>query len=240
MLTKSQVKYIQSLGHKKFRDEENCFVAEGPKLVAEWNALPEVHIQQIYATESWLSQHPHPDAVIVSDTELEKISHLQQPNQVLAVVEKWPVTHPAAPSGESYLMLDGIQDPGNLGTIIRIADWFGWKHILCAPDTADAYNPKVVQASMGSLARVRLHYLDLLQWLSDFPETRLFAADLEGQEVQKMEKLRDAVLLIGNEGRGIRSPLLPRINVRVTIPRRGGAESLNAAVATGILLSHIG
>jgi TrmH family RNA methyltransferase len=239
MLTKSQVKYIQSLGHKKFRDDADCFVAEGPRLMGEWLQDKRVKFQAIYATPNWIAANPGVPATEVSEMELEKISQLQQPNQVLALVEKWKYELPGAPSGENYLALDAIQDPGNLGTIIRIADWFGWKHILCQPDTADMYNPKVVQASMGSVARVQLHYLPLRQWFDDFPGLRVYGADLQGKDIRRMEPLRDSVLLIGNEGKGINADLMERVNVKVTIPKMGEAESLNAAVATGILLSHL-
>ena len=137
------------------------------------------------------------------------------------------------------LVLDSIQDPGNLGTIIRIADWFGIKQVVCSPACADIYNPKVVQSTMGSIGRVDVFYTELLAWLAMKQDIRIYASALEGQDVSKMPKLKEGLIIIGNESKGIHPDILARANVKITIPRMGEAESLNAAVATGIILSHI-
>lgn len=136
-------------------------------------------------------------------------------------------------------MLEDIQDPGNLGTIIRLADWFGIKNIVCSNATVDVYNPKVVQATMGSMLRVRLTYTDLYEFLKQHGDVRVYGAVLDGIDVTKMEKLREGIIVIGNESKGIGDKVLPFINARITIPKKGEAESLNAAVATGIILSHL-
>lgn len=238
MLTKSQIKYIQSLGHKKFRDEEGLFIAEGPRIVEEWLKQDSVAFHSIYALPEWIAEHPEAKANEISAIELEKISQLQQPHQVLAIIKKWPDVQPGTDGDKWILALDTIQDPGNLGTIIRIADWFGVEHIICQKDSADAYNPKVVQSAMGSLARVKVLYEDIDGWLQQHPELRVYAADLHGQDMKQVKTTKKGVLVIGNEARGISERVMQRVNVRVTIPRKGGAESLNAAVATGILLSH--
>jgi TrmH family RNA methyltransferase len=246
MITKSQVKYIQSLGQKKFRDEEQLFIAEGPKIINELLALRHGALVELYATAEWIDTHtlslkdlPVSKIISIKDTELERISFLSAPNQVLAVFKK-PV--PAAVSslpGKISLMLDGIQDPGNMGTIIRIADWFGIDQITCSMDCADAFSPKVVQSSMGSIARVQLLYTDLLKTVQDNTSLSLYAATLYGKKITAMEKLKTGVIVIGNESKGIRRALLELCREQITIPRIGHAESLNAAVATGILLSHL-
>jgi TrmH family RNA methyltransferase len=137
------------------------------------------------------------------------------------------------------LVLDGIQDPGNLGTIIRIADWFGVSHIVCSMDCADVYNSKVVQATMGSIARVNVFYTDLLAWLMSQNESTVYAATLEGKDVTKMTARKEGLIIVGNESKGIRNELVEFANERITIPKKGKAESLNAAVATGIILSNL-
>jgi TrmH family RNA methyltransferase len=244
MLVKSQVKYIQSLGQKKHRDEAAVFIAEGPKLVAE--LLEEVpgHVQQVYATQDWINanktliEQKGTDCTGIEEHELQKISQLSTANQVLALVSKFANEEIPAVS-EWVLALDTIQDPGNLGTIIRIADWFGVKQVICSPDCADMYNSKVVQSTMGSIARVRVVYTDLTQWLSRQKEKRVYAAVLQGQDITSIKKPAPGILVIGNESKGISDEVLAKVNVQVTIPQKGKAESLNAAVATGILLSHI-
>jgi TrmH family RNA methyltransferase len=241
MLIKSQVKYIQSLSHKKLRDEEGVFVAEGPKLINELLSagLP---LQQLYGVKEWIEGQVQPmtnSITEISQSELERISGLQTPNQVLGIFKKPAlVTHPPERNTVS-LMLDTIQDPGNLGTIIRCADWFGISQIFCSVDCADAYNPKVVQASMGSIARVQVMYGTLAQLLAEAPDVPTYAAVLHGTDVRKLPPIKEGVIIIGNESKGISDALLALSRNRVTIPRYGKAESLNAAVATGIILSHL-
>ena len=243
MITKNQVKYIQSLGQKKSRDEENCFIAEGPKLVNELMTASNCRIAQFYVLKEWIDEHAnakdHGEVIEVSAAELEKISQLTTPNQVLAVVEKIQWKNEPIVKGAISLVLDTIQDPGNMGTIIRLADWFGVKTIFCSSDCVDVYNPKVVQASMGSISRVRVEYTDILSLLKDNKEVSIYAAILNGRDVTKMEKINDGMIVIGNESKGINEEILNLANVQITIPRKGKAESLNAGVATGIILSHL-
>ena len=170
--------------------------------------------------------------------ELEKISALSTPNQVLAIFKK-----AAAPAitvqGKINLLLDNIQDPGNMGTIIRIADWFGISNIICSAHSAEMYNPKVVQSTMGSLGRVNVIYTDLAQWIQQQQPVKVYAAALNGKAMQQFGGLKEGLIVIGNESKGISEAILQMANERITIPKFGEAESLNAAVATGIILSHL-
>lgn len=243
MITKNQVKYIQSLGQKKSRDIENRFIAEGPKLVNELLTAENCRIIQVLALKEWINENPtasnRTEVIELSDLELEKISQLTTPNQVLAVIEKIQWKNDPGIKGNISLALDTIQDPGNMGTIIRLADWFGIKNIFCSSDCADVYNPKVVQASMGSISRIRVEYTDILSWLKENKDIRKYAAVLDGQDITKMEKINEGIIVIGNESKGIGAEMLKMANVQITIPGKGKAESLNAAVATGIILSHL-
>lgn len=244
MLSKSHAKYIQSLHHKKFRDIENCFIAEGGKVVLELLLSKAFRCREIFGTQQWLNSN---EALIrkyfggplevVQDHELEKIAALTTPNQVLAIFEK-SESKSVSPSGKISLVLDNIQDPGNLGTIIRIADWFGIKDIVCSTHTADVYNPKVVQSTMGSLGRVNVLYAELLDWIQAHRPIKIYAAALNGKNVKEI-KLTEGLLIIGNEAKGISEELLQLADEKITIPKLGEAESLNAAVATGIILSHM-
>jgi TrmH family RNA methyltransferase len=245
MITKLQVKYIQSLGQKKFRDEAGVFVVEGPKIINELLALQPAMLQVLYATRPWLEMHGEMTKsmaagklVEVTDQELERLSFLQTPHEVLAVFAK-PVLSRIHFSGKLCLMLDGIQDPGNMGTIIRIADWFGITSIVCSPDCADAFAPKAVQSTMGSIVRVQLWYTDLMELVNTTKGLQLYAAALKGENVNSMQAVKEGVIVIGNESKGINSALLNSCQHRITIPRIGHAESLNAAVATGIILSRL-
>jgi TrmH family RNA methyltransferase len=243
MITKNQVKYIQSLGQKKSRDEENRFIAEGPKLVGELLAAGNCRVAQLYALKEWIDEHSNriddPKVIEVSAGELEKISQLTTPNQVLAVIEKTQWKNDAEIKGTISLALDTIQDPGNMGTIIRLADWFGIKNIFCSTDCADVYNPKVVQASMGSISRVRVEFTGILSLLKENKDVPIYAAVLNGRDITKMEKISEGIIVIGNESKGINEEILKLANVQITIPGKGKAESLNAGVATGIILSHL-
>lgn len=183
--------------------------------------------------EALLRRHPEAEVITVTEDELAVVSSLKTPNQVLLVAEM-PAQTGALPTDEWCLALDTIQDPGNLGTIIRIADWFGIGHVVCSPDCADAFNPKVIQAAMGGHLRVQVHKTDLLSFIAGV-QAPVIAASLSGGNVYGMEPLPAAVLLIGNESRGLSQDLLQLATHRVMIPRRGGAESLNAAVSAGIL-----
>jgi TrmH family RNA methyltransferase len=239
---KLKAKYIQSLGQKKQRDEEGLFVAEGPKLVAELLVSSRGNIQEVYAVKEWIKDNGHLHKVPVtevSEAELEKISQLKTPNQVVAVVKKYETGDTIVVSEKLSLVLDTIQDPGNLGTIIRIADWFGVEQIICSNDCADVYNPKVVQATMGSIARVKVFYADLPAWLRQQEGIPVYATMLEGEDVTKMNPLKEGLIIVGNESKGISDEIVALVNKRITIPRKGKAESLNAAVALGIVLSRL-
>jgi TrmH family RNA methyltransferase len=243
MIAKNQVKYIQSLGQKKSRDAENHFIAEGPKLVNELLTADNCGIVQLYALKEWIDNNPnannHAEIIEISEKELDKISQLTTPNQVLAVIEKIQWKNDPDIKGSISLALDAVQDPGNMGTILRLADWFGINNIFCSPDCTDVYNPKVVQASMGSIFRVRVEYTDILVLLKVNNDIRIYAATLNGRDITKMEKLTEGIIVIGNESKGINEEIVKLANVQITIPGKGKAESLNAAVATGIILSHL-
>ena len=240
MITKNQVKYIQSLGQKKWRDSEQVFIAEGPKLVNELLIAGNCKIIQLYALKDWMENvRGVVEVMEVSIDELQKISQLSTPNQVLAIVKKIRWESEPAVRDNISLALDEIQDPGNMGTIIRLADWFGIKNIFCSMNCADVYNPKVVQASMGSITRVRVEYTDLPALLEKSNGVRNYASVLNGRDITKLERLKEGIIIIGNESKGISDAVLTLANVQITIPRKGNAESLNAAVATGIILSHL-
>lgn len=246
MLTKKIVKYIQSLSHKKLRDEAVAFVAEGPKVVAELLSAPSAHCRMICAEKEWIGQNEYllgkvpADQVFEIDHHwLERISLLKTPNQVVAVFDKF--SSPAKPvlQNKISLMLDDIQDPGNLGTIIRNADWFGIDNIICSRICADCYNPKVVQATMGSLARVNVFYEDLHSFINENLSIPVYGAALSGKSVYELEELKEGIFLFGNESKGIHEEILNLCKARITIPRFGNAESLNAAVAAGIILAQL-
>jgi TrmH family RNA methyltransferase len=238
MISKNEIKYIQSLSDKKTRDEEEVFIAEGTKLVNEL-LNGNIVVKKIYALEEWLKYHQELNNVtIVNETELKRISGQQTPKQVLAIVQKKKTSPAPQLRGAVTLVLDGIQDPGNLGTIIRIADWFGIAQIVAAMDTADLYNPKVVQSTMGSILRVDIWYNELPTFLKTV-QLPIYGALLQGSSIYTTRQITEGIIVIGNEAQGIRENVLPFIKHAITIPSKGRAESLNAAVATGIILSHL-
>jgi TrmH family RNA methyltransferase len=242
MLGKTKLKYIQSLALKQFRDADDVFVAEGPKIVPELLASSNTTLLQLFGLPAWLNeQQPaagaNGPAIVLEPFELEKLSFLQTPNQVLGLFRK-PVFTAASGGPAITLLLDTLQDPGNLGTIIRTADWFGITRIVCSKETADAFSPKVVQASMGSVCRVNVQYADLAGFLSGNPGIPAYAATLQGRDLAALPPIKEGFILIGNESRGINPELVALCHHQVRIARRGGAESLNAAVAAGILLSR--
>ncbi len=239
MLSKAQNKYIRSLTQQKFRNEYKVFIAEGGKIALEWLNC-NAPIQMIIATDGWAKQyhasitkHPEAELHIVKDTELATLSALQSPNQVLLVIPM-PMQKKVPVKNEWYIALDELQDPGNMGTIIRIADWFGIKNIVCAPGCADIYNPKVVQSAMGGHLRVDIYEADLPTFLRATPLPKI-AATLNGENVYNMARLDAAVLIIGNESKGVSEKIAELATIKATIPRKGGAESLNAGVSAGIL-----
>lgn len=236
MISKNNIKYIQSLHLKKNRDEERIFIVEGPKMVNEL-LQSGLQVEQIYAVDgNWLqTDGVNSNAQVISSDALKQISGLRTPNQVIALAKQKPQREP---DDKLMIMLDGIQDPGNLGTIIRIADWFGIQHIIASGDTADEYNPKVIQATMGSIFRINIMYTDLEDFLRA-NTLKIYAAMLHGNDITQHPKIAEGIILIGNESKGIRENLQRFIAEKITIPSRGKAESLNASVALGIILSHM-
>jgi TrmH family RNA methyltransferase len=244
MLSKNKIKYITALQKKKFRSELQCFLAEGDKIVRELAAFPQWEVECICALPEWMERHQHLYAgrkleiIAINPDELQKISTLQTPNQVLAIV-KMPKEFPWRThfSADLSLYLDGIQDPGNLGTILRIADWFGVLQVFLSPDCVEVYNPKVIQATMGSFLRVKTSVVELPELKARIPSLKSYGALLEGENVFSIQPQAPALLIIGNEGKGIRAEYISLIDQAIAIPRhaQGGAESLNAAVATGII-----
>jgi TrmH family RNA methyltransferase len=241
MISKNQIKYIRQLELKKYRKREGVFVAEGPKVVGD--LLRHYQPVAVYATEEWQGV----GATLVTEDELHRISFLQHPQQVLALF-RLPETSAAANfslftfHSSLALALDGIQDPGNLGTIIRIADWFGIDTIYCSEDTADAYNPKVVQATMGSIARVKIVYTNLLTLFDSLPPSYpVYGTLLDGDDIYQQPLSHEGIIVMGNEGNGISEAIRQRVNRRLLIPcfREGDtAESLNVAIATAITCSE--
>lgn len=243
MLSKSRLKYIQTLGQKKFRDSERLFIAEGPKVVKDLLEEVDTVVREVFGLPDWIEGHrSYARSTImteVTEEELGRMSQLTTPNQVVALVEQFPHLELKAEKEAITLVLDEIQDPGNLGTLVRLADWFGISNMICSHGSADIYNPKVVQSTMGSIARVRVMYADLEQWLWQQEGINVYAAVLDGQDVSAFKKITEGILLIGNESRGINNSLLKLADTKITITKKGKAESLNAAVATGIILSHM-
>lgn len=245
MISKNQIKYIHSLETKKGRNKENAFVAEGPKVVADLMAF--MQPQMIVATEEWYRANPTVSngngCFVVTEDELRKVSFLQHPQQVLAVFPIKDKQKEAVVEKKLYLALDGVQDPGNLGTIIRIADWFGITRIFCSRDTADVYNPKVIQATMGSVARVDVVYVDLAELFGSLPEGYpVYGTFLDGEDIYKKTLTSHGIIVMGNEGKGISSAIGELVNNRLLIPNfpkgRDTADSLNVAIATAITCSE--
>ena len=242
MLSKFQLNLLKSLQHKKFRREHGFFLAEGYKSIAEF-VNSAYSIEAIYHTSAFDSKVLKLSQKInlceISVTDLEKISSLKTPQDLVAQIRipEWPVLKQNDLKGRFSLVLDSIQDPGNMGTIIRIADWFGIINIICSKDTVDIYNPKVVQASMGSLARVKVHYAELSQLLTQI-KLPIYGALLDGENIYDTDFGKEGLLLMGNEGNGIRPDIQKLITKSVTIPRIGKAESLNVAIATALFCSE--
>lgn len=243
MLSKAQIKYIRSLTLQKYRKEHHVFIAEGDKIAREWlhSSCP---IHHIVALPEWAKEHEqliakHTEAqiAIVNEQILSSVSELQTPNKVLLIVEV-PEDNNEFPVAGWTIALDTIQDPGNMGTIIRIADWFGISNIVCSPDCVDVYNPKVVQAAMGGHLRVSFFETGLNEFIED-AKMPVLAATLTGKSVYEFSAFSEAILLIGNESKGLQTALIQKSSHQISIPRKGGAESLNAAVSAGIICSHL-
>jgi TrmH family RNA methyltransferase len=241
MVEKSKVKYIQSLSQKKLRDEEGVFVAEGPKIINELLNESSTELVELFATKIWLNSNSRNVAETVTEVDevmLGRLSLLATPNQVLGIFKK-PSAATFVARGKLSLLLETIQDPGNMGSIIRCADWFGIGQVVCSRDCADVFNPKSVQSTMGSIARVKVFYEELSSVIAANDDIKTYAATLDGRNVREMGKLKEGMIIVGNESKGISAGLLASATERITIPGKGSAESLNAAVATGIILSHL-
>lgn len=244
MISKATIKKIHALDMRKFRRNERLFVAEGPKLVDELCAtMKPVYIA---ALPEWISENAkivsRTEYDIVTPDELQRASLQKNPQQVIAL---FPIPEhrfcTEQLKNELVLMLDGVQDPGNLGTIARIADWFGIRNILCSTETADIYNPKAVQATMGALARVKFHYTDLLQLLSQY-DGPVYGTFLDGENIYGQELSENGIIVMGNEGKGISQGVGEMINRRLYIPNypigTQTTESLNVAIATSIVCAE--
>lgn len=242
MLSKARIKQIHSLEQKKYRRQEGLFVAEGHKLVGELLVAGHTPTYLCH-TEQWNSCTPISCPTdIISDTELKNASLLQHPQQVLAL---FPLPHWELPTTETcrtklVLALDGVQDPGNLGTICRLADWFGIEDIICSTETADIFNPKAIQATMGAIARVRIHYTNLTEFLTEVAsqDTRIYGTFLDGKNIYERTLTPHGIIVMGNEGKGISSDIESLVTDKLFIPNfpqdRPTTESLNVAVATAI------
>ena len=244
MISKSDVKYIQSLAHKKFREEERLFVVEGVKMVEEMLIEYPEKIIHLYATQPCadrLSQFPALQCpVSVIDVKiLNRISQLKTPNEVLALVKIPQQMDIGVVKNGVTVVLDQLQDPGNLGTILRTCDWFGVTNIVCSTDTVDAFNHKTVQSAKGSLLRLNISYTDLCAFLSNQKHLPIYAAVLGGHSIHEVRFQQPAILVIGNEANGISNELINISTEKITIPKIGKAESLNAAIATAIILSSM-
>ena len=244
MLSKNKIKYIRSLELKKNRKEERAFVAEGHKLVGD--LLGHFSCKLLVATRSWMDVHPQvvADEVIeVTQEELTRASLQKTPQDVLAIFEQpdYPM-NPEVISQSLCLALDDVQDPGNLGTIIRVADWFGIEHIFCSLGTVDVYNPKTIQATMGALARVKLHYCNLPSMIASLGDVPVYGTFLDGKNIYGEDLGTYGLIVMGNEGKGVSQEVADMVNKRLYIPnyppQRETSESLNVAMATGIVCAE--
>lgn len=243
MLSKNKIKYINSLSMKKNRKDERVFVAEGNKLVTD--LISSLSCKTLIATSEWLECNKGliaEETVCATHEEIKKISQQKTPQDVIAIFYQPQHEKPKNIGQDNIcLVLDDIQDPGNLGTIVRIADWFGIEDIVCSPNSADIYNSKVVQATMGAIARVRVHYTDIEAFLSDKKEN-IYGTLLDGDNIYEKELSRNGFIVMGNEGNGISKEVRKLINSKLYIPNypqgRETSESLNVAIATAIVCAE--
>jgi len=242
MLSKAVIKYINSLQVKKYRNQHQAFVVEGAKSVLEL-LQSDFELQHVYVTQQFENEHKHALKTIayevVSETDLVKAGTYATNNAALAVahMRQWPKLQ-VKPS-ELVIALDDIRDPGNLGTIIRIADWYGIKKIICSENCADFYNPKVIAATMGSFTRLQVHYVNLEEWLKEHTKThQIYGASLAGENIHHMKLQPQGIVVMGNEANGIRQEVANQINQLIKIPAFGAAESLNVATATAIIIDN--
>lgn len=249
MISRNQIKLVTSLKMKKFREEHGLFIAEGTKIVPELlNSDFQVH--SLFGTKTWISENNYllqgkkelQDRIFeVNSKELERLSQLTTPNEVLALV-RIPEDSLKVDElkGKLTMVLDELKDPGNLGTLIRIADWFGIGNIICSMDSVDQFNPKVIQSTMGSVARVKVHYVCLQDILTAAAKKNLpvYGALLDGKNIYREDLRQEGLIILGNESKGISGKLLPFISERITIPRFGHAESLNVSTAAAVICSE--
>lgn len=251
MLSKNKIKFINSIKKKKYRDINQCFFAEGEKLVDEL-LNSDLNIIEIYATFEWINSNhqqiteQNTDIIEISEIELSKISSLTTPNKVLAVAKQRSFDFKLNQIGkELNIFLENINDPGNLGTIIRIADWFGIKNIFCTNESVDMYNPKVIQASMGAIYRTKVHYVETSKFFSDLKglnNFNIYGTFLEGNNIYKEKLSSNGLIIMGSESHGISNTISPLINKKLFIPNyplmNKTSESLNISTATAIVCSE--
>ncbi|MFE3871508.1 TrmH family RNA methyltransferase [Flavobacterium sp. ZS1P70] len=237
MVSKNQIKLITSLQQKKYRNTNKLFFAEGVKVIQEL-LQSNFELEHLYSTLNDFEEVSKVKKTLIDDNDLKKISALSTPNSCLAVF-KIPVEKDKIESG-LILALDSVRDPGNLGTILRLCDWFGINQLLCSKETVDVYNPKVVQATMGSIARVNVNYVDLNAFITQ-TKLPIFGTFMDGENIYKTSLPQEGIIIMGNEANGISAELEKLIQNRLTIPRFGDiqkTESLNVATATAIVLSE--
>lgn len=240
MLSKATIKFIKSLQVKKYRKEEQCFLVEGAKSVQEL-ADSDFDVVTLVATADFIAGvkvPPGTEVIEVSESALEGLGEFKTNRSALAVARMKANTPLCVAANEYGLVLDNIHDPGNLGTIIRTADWFGIRKVIVSPETADFYNPKVISATMGSFTRVNIYYTDLSRYLAE-ADLPVYGAFLEGRNIHDIRFASGGLIVIGSESHGISPGVAPFISVKITIPRFGGAESLNAGIATAVILDNL-
>ncbi len=245
MISKAKIKLINSLKSKKYREKHKLFVVEGEKSIQDLLQAG-MKAVSVFALSNIIEHFNDIDCELaeVSSTEMKKISFLKTPGNSLALFEQSKNLFEESFKSSFVLVLDNVQDPGNLGTIIRVADWFGVQDIVCSDDSADIYNPKVVQASMGSIARVKVYYTNLSEYLQNTKtEYTVYGSFMEGNPIYETDFQEKKIVVMGNEGKGISSDIEKLIDEKISIPRfthkSKGPESLNVAMATGIILSEI-
>ncbi len=242
MISKNQISFIRSLSDKKQRLKYACFVAEGNKIAIEilnsnWA------IEQVYATQQFVDANTFrfdkSKINVVTKEEIERISHLQAPTDVVIVLKIPTHNHAEISTNGWSLALDGIQDPGNFGTIIRTADWFGIKQIFASPDCADLYNSKTIQATMGSFLRMKVQVIDLEKLIAENKFEQIAVAVMNGENISKVAFAKNGLMILGSEGKGVSKSIIEKATHPVTITGKGTAESLNVAVAAGIICSRL-
>lgn len=244
IMTNTELKFLRSLSQQKYRKEYNAYIVEGDKNAKEWIIYPDL-VQKVFATEQWCNDNApilekiKDKIVISSGIDIERASALRTPTQVIVLARILAIQKIQIDKQAWTLMLDSVRDPGNMGTIIRIADWFGIRHIICSKDCVEIYNSKTVQSSMGSLLRVSVHETDLITFLKQNSEIPCYATCLNGENVNSIKDYSPGIIMMGNESHGLKKELMQLAQRKISIPRFGGAESLNVAVATGIICSRL-